>query len=69
MIEEEDATEDTFNYHGVEVLMEEMMEVVGSGINFNLRKLKMSGGVVNSNFFLTLEHVYHRSSCRCYRQR
>ena len=29
VIEEEDATEDTFNYYGVEVLMEEVMEVVG----------------------------------------
>jgi hypothetical protein len=29
LIEEEDATVDTFNYYGVQVLMEEMMEVVG----------------------------------------
>ena len=28
MIEEEDATEDTFNYYGVKVLLEEMVEVV-----------------------------------------
>jgi hypothetical protein len=29
MIEEEDATEDTFNYYGVNIELEEMMEVVG----------------------------------------
>jgi hypothetical protein len=28
VIEEEDATEDTFNYYGVEVLLEGIMEVL-----------------------------------------
>jgi hypothetical protein len=28
MIEEEDATEDTFNYYGVNIVLEEVMEVV-----------------------------------------
>lgn len=29
MIEEEDATEDTFNYYGVTIVLEEMVEVMG----------------------------------------